>query len=561
MTTKILLHNPYRILGVYSNSPKKDVLSNLNKMKAFLKVGKDVSFPLDLPNYLPPVERDEAIVTAAQSSIELPLDQLKHSLFWFMRTSPLDDIAFNHLYNGNIQQAKDIWQKKECVSSLLNLIACAAIEQDYTALALSADSLFQNHATELCASINETIKLTSEQLTELLVNLLKETGDVDMSVFARVSGTSPVWHKAFAASTVKPLIDTINTAINEAKNIKGSAANYSAGFKLMNSTKRILTQLRGLLGTSDMQYQMVADKLAQTILQCGINYFNDSNDDDAPQKAMTLQKYALSIAIGQFAKDRCRENVEVLQKIGPEYVIRNEMDSLGKKIKSFNARGTSYGYNSILSSLDTLRDNYNSEKISSATSFVVDCQPDLTRIKRKLGQNNDLYLKISSAVASAAINTIIGAVNAEQEKVSIHGQYAGMLISRFISLAVSSMSIIGNLDMDAKCSSYYQSNFSTLKRMDSQLNPKSKSTTSSSGGCYIATMAYGDYDHPQVMVLRDFRDSFLAKRNWGKRFIAYYYAHSPNWVEKLKNHKTINAIIRKVLDTFVLLWENISHHE
>lgn len=51
MITKLLSHNPYRILGVYSNSPKKDMLSNINKMKAFLKVGKTISFPLDLPAF------------------------------------------------------------------------------------------------------------------------------------------------------------------------------------------------------------------------------------------------------------------------------------------------------------------------------------------------------------------------------------------------------------------------------------------------------------------------------------------------------------------------------
>lgn len=542
--TNLNTHNPYRILGVYSNSPKKDVLSNLNKMKAFLKVGKDVSFPLDLPKYIPPVERDEAIVSAAQSSIELPIDQLKHSLFWFMKETPLDDIAFNHLFSGNIQQAKDIWQKKECVSSLLNLIACAAIEEDYTALALSADSLFQNHASELCSSVNETIKLSSEQLTELLVNLLKETGDVDMSVFARVSGTSSVWHKAFAASTVKPLIDAINTAINEAKNIKGSAANYSAGFKLMNSTKGILTQLRGLLGTSDMQYQMIVDKLAQTILQCGINYFNDSNDDDAPQKAMTLQKYALSISVGPLAKERCKENVDILQKIGPEYKVQREMGRIADRLKRFNAKSSSRGID-IFASLS------GSHSLSEIESFVNSNVSDLQVIKSKLGTTNDIYLKISSAVASAAINALVDKINKAQTMAHITSDKSSLRSD--VSSAISIMSKISSLDMTSQCRSYFNNNNSTLNSINSQLNP--------SGGCYIATMAYGDYDHPQVMVLRDFRDSFLAKRNWGKRFIAYYYAHSPNWVEKLKNHKTINAIIRKVLDTFVLLWKNISHHE
>ena len=562
MITKLISHNPYRILGVYSNSPKKDVLSNLNKMKAFLKVGKEVSFPLDLLNYFPSLKRDEVIVSEAQSSIELPIDQLKHSLFWFMKITPVDEIAFNHLFDGNIQQAKEIWHKKECVSSLLNLMTCAAMEQDYTAFALSADCLFQNYASELCSSINETIKLSSNQLTDLLVNLLKDDGEVDLGVLAKVSGTSSVWQKSFATSTIKPLIDEITLAINEATNIKGASANYTAGIKLMNSTKGSLSRLRELLTSDDMQYQMIADKLAQTILQCGINYFNDSNDDDAPQKAMTLQKYAFSIAVGQLAKDRCKENVEILQKIGPEYAIRKEMDSLGKKIKSFNTRRTVYGADSILARMDTLRDNYNSEKISSASTFVLNCKPDLNSIKQKLGQENELYLKISSAVASAAINAIVEAVNAEQQKVSIHGPYAGMLISRLISLATSCMCIIGSLDMDDKCRNYYQSNYTTLSSINSKLNPKPKpTTTTSTGGCYIATMAYGDYDHPQVLVLRQFRDSYLSQRNWGKKFISFYYANSPRWVETLKDHKRINSLIRKLLDSFVYFWKKTSHYE
>lgn len=128
MISNLLSHNPYRILGVYSNSPKKDVLSNLNKMKAFLKVGKTVSFPLDLPQFLPSIDRDETIVSSAQASIELPMDQIKHTLFWFMKVTPLDDIALNHLLAGNIVQAKEIWNKKETVSSLLNLMACSLIQ-------------------------------------------------------------------------------------------------------------------------------------------------------------------------------------------------------------------------------------------------------------------------------------------------------------------------------------------------------------------------------------------------------------------------------------------------
>ena len=49
----IINNNPYRQLGVYSTSPQREVVANQGKMKAFLKVGRPVTFPLDLNGLLP----------------------------------------------------------------------------------------------------------------------------------------------------------------------------------------------------------------------------------------------------------------------------------------------------------------------------------------------------------------------------------------------------------------------------------------------------------------------------------------------------------------------------
>ena len=560
MISNLLSHNPYRILGVYSNSPKKDVLSSLNRMKAFLKVGKTVSFPLDLPQFLPSIDRDETIVSSAQASIELPMDQIKHTLFWFMKVTPLDDIALNHLLAGNIIQAKEIWNKKETVSSILNLMVCALIENDADSLAIKADTLFQNYSEAFCLTVNETIKLTSSQLTELFIELIKQDGTIELAKLMQVSGTSIEWRKIIGGGLVKPIIDEISLAISEAKSAKGSSANYRAGKKLMNSTKGSLSQLKGLLGVSDMQYQMIADKLATTILQCGINYFNETEDDDAPQKAMILQGFALSIADGQVVKDRCKENVDVLKKIGPEYAIRKEMDAIGKLLKNFNNPSSIYSGSPIFDSYSSASPfGIKKSKYSELDilNLIRNARPELNKIKAKLGSNDDTYLKISSAIASAAINALVDIINKEQESVSIYGTSAALMLRPKIESAVQTMSVIGTLDMTSQCRTYYNNNNNTLSSINRQLQPK----PSSSGGCYIATMAYGDYDHPQVLVLRQFRDSYLSQRNWGKKFISFYYANSPRWVETLKDHKRINTLIRRLLDSFVYLWKKTSQYE
>ena len=75
--------------------------------------------------------------------------------------------------------------------------------------------------------------------------------------------------------------------------------------------------------------------------------------------------------------------------------------------------------------------------------------------------------------------------------------------------------------------------------------------SNSSSGCYIATMAYGDYEHPQVKELRRFRDRHLSKTKNGRRFIAFYYKYSPMVVAKTTNFKTLHRFIRTILNQFI----------
>lgn len=76
--------------------------------------------------------------------------------------------------------------------------------------------------------------------------------------------------------------------------------------------------------------------------------------------------------------------------------------------------------------------------------------------------------------------------------------------------------------------------------------------SNSDSGCYIATMVYGSYEAPKVMVLRSFRDNFLARYTWGNNFINWYYKTSPVFVEKHKEHRVLGSCIRGILN--VVVW-------
>lgn len=71
------------------------------------------------------------------------------------------------------------------------------------------------------------------------------------------------------------------------------------------------------------------------------------------------------------------------------------------------------------------------------------------------------------------------------------------------------------------------------------------------GGCFIATMVYGSYDAPEVLVLRKFRDDKLARNLFGRIFIRIYYWLSPSIVCIFKNNKPVNKFIKSILDKWV----------
>ena len=210
------------------------------------------------------------------------------------------------------------------------------------------------------------------------------------------------WKEYVGQRTVTPLIQSIEEEITLAKKTKGEGCTVrlNAGNKLKNATRENLQTLKQLLPVDDIRYQMIADKLGIEILQCGIDYYNGSDATDAARNAMILQKYALSIVVGKLAKDRCQENVNILQKI---------IDNLPPK----EVAPESAAIEQELHNYCKLPD-----KIEHAVTLLNNCKPHLKSIKNKLGANNAFYLKISTKIAGNALHNLIEEVNEAQDLLS-----------------------------------------------------------------------------------------------------------------------------------------------
>lgn len=92
--------------------------------------------------------------------------------------------------------------------------------------------------------------------------------------------------------------------------------------------------------------------------------------------------------------------------------------------------------------------------------------------------------------------------------------------------------------------------FETINFHQPQAMMPSGSTTSN-GGCYVATAVYGSYDCPEVWTLRRFRDNSLASSWYGRAFIRLYYAVSPTLVKLFGNTAWFKNLWMPILNKMV----------
>lgn len=557
---KLIEQNPLRILGIPVNASARDLVANKGKMR-LLDIGRKVSFPLDLPDYLPPANRTKETVATAERDINLPQDKIKHSMFWFAQPSdPLGKHAYNdHLLQGSIAKAEELFGRRTSWEARLCLSVLELQKGRYCDAMLDFYFLANEHCNELCHAIaGQTFSMESNELVKLYLTTLATEVDASALLQAWINdsrvppGGSEIIEFELRDMATDAPIKTIEREMTTAKAVdsKDAQAQLKAGKRLSNNTHKARIQLQKLIGNNDPRYSRLVDKLANQILQCSINYFNNIEGENREiiENALKLGEYALKIAVCKMARDHIQHNVDILRKKKaslPPVEIEAEVDAIMKSLAKF---------------VDL------PDKIEHSVKLLNDTKPHLQSIKIKLGSDDVLYLKLSTQVVANALHNLIEDVNQAQRLVNLGSD--SMVLSNIVNVVSSAWKcteIMDTFDMESEYrTKRYNPNRTLLQNLNNQLSKISSqmsrpntrgSLESSSAPCYIATMVYGNYNHPQVMVLRGFRDDVLRQNILGRAFVRFYYRYSPTWVEYLKDKKLINNIIRTILDGFIKIYK------
>ena len=347
--------NPYRILGVYANATSKEMQKNLSRISAFAKVGRSEGFPTDfsaafrVASALMRVEfeaavfepgRDEAAVAAAQAQLHSAGDRLLHLCFWWTCATPADEAAFRKLETGDLEGAREIWNRRSNVSAVVNTMTTSWLLADTATVGAKAEELFCTMGDELCALIDPTLRLEPEALIRRFFVALT---DVGCRVETLPQGTHEVWRRLWSEYAAMPYLRVIEKEVAAAASLGDvPAENLQAAKRLKALAVRVLPQLKKIYADEVLAYQVQADKLAEAVLQRAIVFFNESEGGEAVYQATPLQQYALSIAEGEQTRQRCRKNVEILQRLlekMPPKAVLPQVKTLRDEMQRANALG------------------------------------------------------------------------------------------------------------------------------------------------------------------------------------------------------------------------------
>lgn len=492
---KSILNNPYRIAGLLVGSTAREQDRQIKRLKQYIlaeqQPDEDYSFPLlgKLPRTIEALEN-------AVSKLNLDSDKISASLFWFYKGNAItDEPAFEALKEGDIETAYQIWDK-----------LITDIKEDgkrsWKPVTTKNYSAFHNYAVLNIIQLNGNLKnaiaggiyfLDSDLVHDFVSTVADSTykpskkdlqltflnqlfSDIENSnkipvinFFEIVSKLQFSAKKDFLKSIVQKPIEQLERLIEDSKTKrkanKANAINY--GNSLYKQTIQNIKQLKSILGDSDIKFSSVSDKVAEQLLQCGIDYFKyyrDSNTDPSSATMELFQK-AKTIALGSVVRQRIQENTESLQEWINDKPEREKQKEIEDDLLF------------VTSKLERFQNL--SDTVSNAKDLVDSCKPRLISIKNILGSSDDFYLKISGAVATNALGMLISVINEQQNSIDVQLKQFTTLRST-IRIALEVTNNIGSLDMLPEQRSHYNQNHSTLKSIASQLSVSSSSYSSSS---------------------------------------------------------------------------------
>jgi hypothetical protein len=545
---KLIFENPYRILGLPTSASDREIAKRGDDLAMYIEMGMTKSFPNDYVFHTNLISRTKESLQLALSQLELGSQKIFHSSFWFNNSNSVDQLVFELLNEGELEKAEELWSRQiiEKVRdknastyrnfAILKILQLDENEEQYIdkfmglAKSLFQGTVYSNNQDQLqvIGGDNNRLGKTDIQLflmEEFQKHLLGELSDnLSGNVVKKFLNIFDSADETVKAKVIKKFTDEpihrLELALNECQNQRKESSSNSkiAADKLFLTAKNHLPNLASILSKKDIHYQFISDKISKELLACSTAYFNwlTENDDDRNPYEISkkITENAKRLAVSEEVKKRVNDDLDTIEELKEQKKLESKTAYFIEKINN-------------LPSLESLPPSQSHIIPNELKKFLESSIPLLMAVK---SENINAFKEWSEVFVNVTLNYSMHYIeNSNKPKVPE---------------VLSLLRKVQDLYMDGELEETFNFIFNSLSKTTVQAN-------SSSGGCYIATLVYGDYDSPEVLILRKFRDHVLARTIWGTLFIKIYYLTSPSLVKILKNRTFIQNRIRKILDSIV----------
>ncbi|QNA44306.1 hypothetical protein [Lacibacter sediminis] len=410
----LIKNNPYRTLGLLAGATAREQSRQITRLKQYLEAEQepkdDFSFPV-----IGTFNRTLDSVNDASSKLNLDIDKMNAALFWFWNGNPItDEAAFDALKDGDTDTANQIWDRliieikddgkrfwkpvtEKNYSAFHNCFVLNTIKQNgnlQRGIIANLYFLESDLVQKFVSSVtDETYKTSKKDLQLAFLNHLYQDKGVPKNKLLEIVNKIKFSAKEdFLRQSIQLLSNPIEQKIEATKNKrkanKGNGA--KAGQELFETTNNELAQLKATLGANDQKYILIADKLANEILQCSIEFFNFCQEKHEStnyfETAMKLAKIAEGIAVGNLAKERVADSIQTLEEMKDKEIsdaitllqsIKSAYESNKIKIEA-QVRSMPLGFNQTI----------NWDKVNHAIENSVDWDKAVNLIQEIIPQKN-----------------------------------------------------------------------------------------------------------------------------------------------------------------------------
>ena len=438
----LVSNNPYRILGIWSNSSIKDIKAHQGKIEALTKVGKDVTFDIDtiLPSsaqdfcelYKNRIEANKAngysisddlafyyddalklnlkdsnwrvAIDRSESSLQIALkrlssteEKIKYSLFWLCNATDTDSKAFSLLANKKWSEAISLWRDCGNFSALINRAFLYLIDYEFVSAAQCICNVIHNdkHRADFLSHVcPDSRAISEEDLAHIFLDALCEIPNAEFSIeginsspILKLTRISQVSTKYIKAKTFEKLKQKVSSALLAAES--QSRDDFDKASHAYDVLARIapyqLTKISRAIGADDYSYKLLCNDIATKLLDYAVYYNNNNPKWSAPSESLYLTQCAIKIAVDETLRERCSKNIEIFAENKKNSTLKMLSDDIKSQIEDLD----------------------NAKAVSEIANKFKDISLRLECMKSELGDDSIEYQNFSDNIVNRIISRLI----------------------------------------------------------------------------------------------------------------------------------------------------------